>query len=120
MTIMIVNPASFSDRLSALGSRFDGLKPNYSERLDGGFRFADLTTGHSEWRSALMRYEAERCPGRLLPLLHHRGCHLLYACRNNQMAIMPREEASTTSYYALGIMAYTVISHIGGREFQPQ
>lgn len=47
-------------------------------------------------------------------------CDFLYACRNNQMAIMPREEASSTSYYALGIMAYTVISHISGREFQPE
>lgn len=63
MTIMIVNPASFSDRVSALNCRFDGLKLSCSERLDGGCRFADLTTELSEWRTTLMRYEAERCPG---------------------------------------------------------
>jgi iron complex transport system substrate-binding protein len=34
------------------------------------------------------------------------------------MIVMPREEASATSYYALGVMAYTVISHISGRDFE--
>lgn len=46
-------------------------------------------------------------------------CKFLHACRENQMIIMPREEASASSYYALGVMAYTVISHISGRRFEP-
>lgn len=46
-------------------------------------------------------------------------CDFLHTCRNNQMIVMPREEASATSYYALGVMAYTVLSHISGRDFVP-
>lgn len=46
-------------------------------------------------------------------------CDYLHACRENQMIVMPREEASAASYYALGVMAYTVISHISGRRFEP-
>ncbi|AEQ52354.1 ABC transporter substrate-binding protein [Pelagibacterium halotolerans] len=46
-------------------------------------------------------------------------CDFLHACRENQMIVMPREEASASSYYALGVMAYTVISHISGRRFDP-
>jgi iron complex transport system substrate-binding protein len=46
-------------------------------------------------------------------------CDFLHACRENQMIVMPREEASASSYYALGVMAYTVISHISGRDFTP-
>ncbi|WP_338609583.1 ABC transporter substrate-binding protein [Pelagibacterium nitratireducens] len=46
-------------------------------------------------------------------------CDFLHACRENQMIVMPREEASASSYYALGVMAYTVISHISGRRFEP-
>ena len=47
-------------------------------------------------------------------------CDYLHACRENQMIVMPREEASASSYYALGVMAYTVISHISGRDFTPK
>jgi len=47
-------------------------------------------------------------------------CDFLHACRQNQMIVMPREEASASSYYALGVMAYTVISHISGRDFTPK
>ncbi|MEX1213574.1 hypothetical protein [Saccharospirillum sp.] len=60
---MIVNPASFSERVNALGSRFDGLKLSCSPWLDNGCCFADLATERSDWRTAIMRYEAERCPG---------------------------------------------------------
>lgn len=67
------------------------------------------------------RTDAEETPADAIAHLENVApnfCEFLYACRNNQMAIMPREEASSTSYYALGIMAYTVISHISGREFE--
>ncbi len=47
-------------------------------------------------------------------------CQFLHACRNNQMIVMPREEASASSYYGLGVLAYTVISHISGRDFVPK
>lgn len=46
-------------------------------------------------------------------------CNFLHACRENQMIVMPREEASASSYYALGVMAYTVVSHISGRQYVP-
>ncbi len=45
-------------------------------------------------------------------------CSFLFACSHNQMIVMPREEASATSYYALGVMAYTIVSHISGRSFE--
>ncbi|MEM7444588.1 MAG: ABC transporter substrate-binding protein [Pseudomonadota bacterium] len=46
-------------------------------------------------------------------------CDVLHACRENQMVVMPREEASSASYYGLGVMAYTVLSHISGRDYTP-
>jgi iron complex transport system substrate-binding protein len=46
-------------------------------------------------------------------------CEFLHACRENQMIIIPREEASAASYYGLGVMSYMVLSQIGGRNFVP-
>ncbi|WP_127560676.1 (2Fe-2S)-binding protein [Saccharospirillum alexandrii] len=63
MTTMTVTPASFSDCIDALSSRFEGLKLSYGTQPKHGCRFDELTTEHSEWRTALMRYEAARCPG---------------------------------------------------------
>ena len=37
---------------------------------------------------------------------------------HNQMIVMPREEASATSYYALRVMADTIVSHISGCSFE--
>lgn len=79
--------------------------------LDADFLFVTYRTDTEETPADAVAHLEQVAPN---------FCDFLYACRNNQMAIMPREEASTTSYYALGIMAYTVISHISGREFQPQ
>ncbi|GLQ56785.1 hypothetical protein [Devosia nitrariae] len=45
-------------------------------------------------------------------------CKFLHACRTNQMIVMPREQASASSYYGLGVLSYTVISHISGRRFE--
>lgn len=46
-------------------------------------------------------------------------CQLLHACRNDQMVLLSRAEATTTSYDALTSVAYAVLSVIGGREFTP-
>lgn len=46
-------------------------------------------------------------------------CRHLHACREGQMIVVPREEASATSYYALGALSYMLISQISGRPFEP-
>lgn len=46
-------------------------------------------------------------------------CNQLHACREGQMVMVSRAESSATSYYALGAVAYMILSEIGGREFVP-
>ncbi len=46
-------------------------------------------------------------------------CSQLHACREGQMVMVSRAETSATSYYALGAVAYMILSEIGGREFVP-
>ena len=46
-------------------------------------------------------------------------CEFLHACRENQFIVIPREEASAASYYALGAISYMLISNISGRNFVP-
>ena len=46
-------------------------------------------------------------------------CQFLHACRENQLIIVPREEASASSYYGLGAVSYMIISQISGRPFTP-
>lgn len=46
-------------------------------------------------------------------------CQYLTACQNNQFITIPREEASSNSFYALGAISYMVISNISGRDFTP-
>jgi iron complex transport system substrate-binding protein len=46
-------------------------------------------------------------------------CAVLHACRENQMLMLSRAEASATSYYALGAVAYLMLSEIAGKSFVP-
>lgn len=79
--------------------------------LDADFLFVTYRTDSKETPNDAVQHLEDVAPG---------FCDFLYACRNNQMVVMPREEASSASYDALGIMAYTVISHLSGREFTPR
>lgn len=47
------------------------------------------------------------------------SCELLHACRTGQMFVIPREEASATSYDALLATAYAIQSIVAGRPFEP-
>lgn len=99
--------------------RVEDMEPGSFERmsaealpeLDADFLFATFRTDSLEVPADAIRYLEEVAPG---------FCDFLHACRNNQMIVMPREEASANSYYALGVMAYTVVSHISGRNFTPK
>jgi len=46
-------------------------------------------------------------------------CQYLTACQHNQFITIPREEASSNSFYALGAISYMIISNISGRTFVP-
>lgn len=46
-------------------------------------------------------------------------CQYLTACQNNQLITIPREEATSNSFYALGAISYMVISNVSGRDFVP-
>jgi iron complex transport system substrate-binding protein len=41
-------------------------------------------------------------------------CEFLAACRNNQYILLPRDESYASSYYTLGLMTMTVLSHMSG------
>ncbi|PCI86511.1 MAG: preprotein translocase YidC [Hyphomicrobiales bacterium] len=44
-------------------------------------------------------------------------CDHLTACKNNNLIVIPRELSLSVSYTALGITAYTVLTHISGNPF---
>ncbi len=44
-------------------------------------------------------------------------CNFLKACREGRVLVMPREEASSNSFNALGIIAYNVLTHISGKPY---
>lgn len=46
-------------------------------------------------------------------------CKVLHACREGQMIMASRAEASATSFYALGSVAYMILTEIGGKPFVP-
>lgn len=46
-------------------------------------------------------------------------CQYLTACQNHQQITIPRVEASSNSFYALGAISYMLISNISGRTFVP-
>ena len=46
-------------------------------------------------------------------------CQYLTAYQNNQLITIPREEASSNSFYALGAISFMVIPNISGRSFAP-
>jgi iron complex transport system substrate-binding protein len=43
-------------------------------------------------------------------------CDALHACRENQVVYLPRSLASTATYDAASTLAYTVLSHVDGRD----
>ncbi len=46
-------------------------------------------------------------------------CDLLHACRTGQMIMLSRAENSASSYDALGMVAYAILTSIGGQPFEP-
>jgi iron complex transport system substrate-binding protein len=46
-------------------------------------------------------------------------CDFLHACRNGQFIMLPREDAVTRSYTALGLMTSAVTTAIAGRPYVP-
>lgn len=99
-------------------ARVDAIPENLSEtfspeaiqELDADFIFVTFGTYTLETPADQKARFEELLPG---------FCEHLHACRNNQMIYISREEAATASYYALGLMAQTVLSNIGGRAFVP-
>jgi len=78
--------------------------------LDADFLFATYRTDALETPADALKFLEEVMPG---------FCNFLHACRENQMIVIPREEASASSYYGLGVLSYMIISHISGRNFVP-
>jgi iron complex transport system substrate-binding protein len=78
--------------------------------LDADFLFVTYRTDALETPADAVTHLEEVMPG---------FCAFLHACRENQMIVIPREEASAASYYGLGVLSYMIISHISGRDFEP-
>lgn len=76
--------------------------------LDADFLFVTYRTDILETPDDAIGHLNEVMPG---------FCNFLHACRENQMIVIPREEASASAYYGLGVLSYMIISHISGRDF---
>jgi iron complex transport system substrate-binding protein len=102
---------TFPGRVDAIAEgAFERLSGEALTEMDADFIFATYRTDTLETPADAVKYLKEVMPG---------FCEFLHACRENQMIVMPREEASAASYYGLGVLAYTVLSHISGRHFTP-
>ena len=78
--------------------------------LDADFLFATYRTDTLETPEDARKALETVMPG---------YCDYLHACRENQMIVIPREEASAASYYGLGVLSYMVVANISGRTFVP-
>mgnify|MGYP001214734462 CR=1 FL=1 len=101
---------TFPDRVEAIPEgEFERMSAETLPELDADFLFVTYRTDTGETPAdAYAQLEA------VMPNF----CEFLFACKNNQMIVMPREEASASSYYGLGVLSYTVLSHISGRRFE--
>lgn len=102
---------TFPERVNAIPEGdFENFSAETLPEMDADFVFVTYRTDTLETPADADKYLEEVMPG---------FCEFLHACRENQMIVMPREEASAASYYGLGVLAYTVLSHISGRDFTP-
>jgi iron complex transport system substrate-binding protein len=102
---------TFPERVNAIPEGdFENFSAETLPEMDADFVFVTYRTDTLETPADADKYLEEVMPG---------FCEFLHACRENQMIIIPREEASAASYYGLGVLAYTVLSHISGRDFTP-
>ncbi|KKB11939.1 preprotein translocase subunit YidC [Devosia geojensis] len=101
---------TFPERVEAIPEgQFERMSPETLPELDADFLFVTYRTDTGETPAdAFAHLEA------VMPNF----CEFLFACTSNQMIVMPREEASASSYYGLGVLSYTVLSHISGRQFE--
>lgn len=103
---------TFPERVDAIPEgEFERLSAEALPELDADFVFVTYRTDQLETPADAIGHLEAVVPG---------FCEFLHACRSNQMIIMPREEASAASYYALGALTYAVITHISGRRFEPK
>ncbi len=101
----------FPERVDAIPEGdFEEFSAETLPEMDADFVFVTYRTDALETPADAEKYLEEVMPG---------FCDFLHACRENQMIVIPREEASAASYYGLGVLAYTVVSHISGRDFVP-
>lgn len=102
---------TFPDRVNAIPEgEFERLSGEALPEFDADFVFATYRTDTLETPADAEKYLEEVMPG---------FCEFLHACRENQFIVIPREEASASSYYGLGALSYMVISQISGRSFVP-
>ena len=80
------------------------------QALDADFIFSTYRTDALELPEDALRFMNEALPN---------FCDFLHACRENQYIIIPREEASANSFYGLGQMAITVLTHVSGQRYVP-
>lgn len=102
---------TFPERVEAIpAGKFEAFRGETFPELDADFIFATYRTDTRETPADAKKYLEDVLPG---------YCDYLHACRENQMIVIPREEASASSYYGLGALTYMVISQISGRSFVP-
>lgn len=102
---------TFPDRVNAITGGDPALLSGEAfPELDADFVFATYRTDTLETPADAKKFLEEVLPN---------FCDYLHACRENQFIILPREEASASSYYGLGVLSYMIISQISGRDFVP-
>lgn len=109
----VLHDAGFAQPQAILDVPLDDWSEMSAETLpafDGDFIVTTFNGSVAETAEDVRRHFEGLVPG---------YCERLHACRTGQMFVIPREEASASSYDALLATAYAIQSMIGGRPFEP-
>lgn len=89
------------------GDRID-VSAEALQEFDGDFIMTTYRSSRQQYPDAVTGYMESLFPG---------FCVQLHACREGQMIYLSRAEAAATSYYALGAVASSILTSLGGRDF---
>lgn len=92
------------------GDKATWFSPEELEKFDGDFIITSYRYGIGDTPETVEGYFEAAVPG---------YCDLLHACREDQMIMLSMDEVTASSYYALGTVAYAILTAIGGHAYEP-
>lgn len=92
------------------GDRATWFDPETLAEFDGDFLINAYRWGRGETPADVRTNFEKAVPG---------WCEQLHACREDQMITLSMDEVTASSYYALGAVAYGILTAIAGRDYVP-